>query len=118
MKGICLAIALLLLAAPPAHGAGTEEADREDEMILGFTYVGLATVAIVGVAAGALGYGVYVLALGGDPLLGLGAGALGTVIAVEIGILAAEAGVIGGSYYLWTADEEKDPLQRDQPLIR
>ena len=110
MKGICLAIALLLLAAPPAHGAGTEEAGREDEMILGFTYVGLATVAIVGVAAGALGYGVYVLALGGDPLLGLGAGALGTVIAVEIGILAAEAGVIGGSYYLWTADEEEDPL--------
>jgi hypothetical protein len=110
MKGIGLAIALLLLAAASAHGAGAEEAGREDEMILGFTYEGLATVAIVGMAAGALSYGVYVLAFGGDPLLGLGAGAIGTVIAVEIGILAAEAGVIGGSYYLWTADEEEDPL--------
>ena len=70
----------------------------------------MATVAIVGVAAGALGYGVYVLALGGDPLLGLGVGAIGTVIAVEAAFLAVEAGVIGGAYYFWTTDEDEDPL--------
>jgi hypothetical protein len=109
MKGKVLAIALLLLASGHAHGAGADETGGEEEIILGFTYEQLATIAIVGGAAGALGYGVYVLTLGGDPLLGLGVGAIGTIIAVEVGILAAEAGVIGGAYYLWTADEEEDP---------
>ena len=111
MKGGILAIALLLLVATHAHGAGADEAAGEEETILGLTYEEAAAVAIAGVAAGALGYGVYVLAFGGDPLLGLGVGAIGTVIAVEAAILAVEAGVIGGAYYLWTADEEEeDPL--------
>ena len=109
MKGRVLAIALLLALAH-ARGASADEAGGEDEMIFGFTYGEVVTVAIAGVAAGALGYGVYVLALGGDPLLGLGVGAIGTIIAVEVAILAVEAGVIGGAYYLWTAGEEEDPL--------
>lgn len=82
-----------------AHTHGADEAVGEEQFIFGYTYERLATTAIIGVAIVTLGYGIYVLALGGDALLGLSAPAIGTIIAVEFAIHAAGAGVIGCSYY-------------------
>lgn len=110
MKSKILAVALLLLVVAHTHGARADEAVGEERSIFGYTYERLATTAVVSVAMVALGYGIYVLALGGDALLGLSATAIGTIIAVEVAIHAAEAGVLGGSYYFWPTEEAEDPL--------
>jgi hypothetical protein len=110
MKSKILAVALLLLAVIHTHAVRADEAAGEERTLFGYTYERLATAALVGAATVALGYGIYVLALGGDALLGLSASAVGTIIAVEVAVHAAEAGVLGGSYYFWPADEVEDPL--------
>ena len=109
IKGQVLAIALLLLIVAHGSDARADEAGSQEQVIFGYTYERLAATAIVSVAMVALGYGVYVLAFGGDALLGLSAGAIGTIIAIEVGVHTVEAGVLGGSYYFWPTEQVEDP---------
>jgi hypothetical protein len=102
--GIVLAIALS--ASPTASYAGekanpTDKADHA--LVFGLTPTELAVAAAIGAGAGAAG-----ALVSGNLIAGASLG-FGTLGAIYVAHLAAEAVVVGGVYYWWPWESDPDP---------
>jgi hypothetical protein len=102
--GIVLAAALWSSPAASYAGDGANRADKpEDALIFGLTPTELAVAAAVGAGAGVAG-----ALVSGNLIAGASLG-FGTLGAIYVAHLAAEAVVVGGIYYWWPWDSDPDP---------
>jgi hypothetical protein len=103
---IGIALAAALWSSPAATFAGEKAipADKADHtLVFGLTATQLALAAVVGAGAGAAG------ALVSSNLIAGASLGFGTLGAIYVAHLAAEAVVVGGVYYWWPWDSDSDP---------
>jgi hypothetical protein len=106
--GIALAASLWLSpAAALAGGSASPTGSDDDTLVFGLTATQLVVAAAVGAGAGAA-----VAVASGNAIAGASLG-FGTLGAIYVAHLAAEALVVGGVYYWWPWEpEEETPASR------
>lgn len=101
-----IAVAAALWSSPAATYAG-EKANPTDNpdhaLVFGLTPTELGVAAVIGAGAGAAG-----ALVSGNLIAGASLG-FGTLGAIYVAHLAAEALVVGGVYYWWPWDPDPDP---------
>ena len=108
--GIALAAILWLPPAALAGGTASSTGPDDDTLVFGLTATQLVVAAAVGAGAGAAvaGAGAAVAVASGNAIAGASLG-VGTLGAIYIAHLAAEAIVVGGVYYWWPWESEEQP---------
>lgn len=109
---VALAVSLLSLPGTAFADETTGLADRRDDAIVfGLTATQLAVAAAVGAAAGATG-----ALVSGNVIAGASLG-FGTLAAIYVAHLAAEAVVVGGVYYWWPWETKPEgPVSRTMAI--